>query len=474
MGLNLSSFVSIELDFDKILGYAEDLGAAYTDLRYNIQRVETIVIENGNLREFSSSVKKGLGIRVIVDGYQGYSSTSRLDEGSIKEAVKKAVELAKALKGRSEKVVLSEVPAIKDRMMAPYKVDPLTVDPKDKVELLTHVNKVGLEVRDVKSSLTRMGIQSDYRIFVSSTGSRVETLVNLVGIGQLSVAGQAGRLERVADARSRVAGYEFINSFNWDDFVKEISELASKASKAGLPPAGTYTAIIDPDVVGLLLHEAFGHASEGDLVEAGSSVLAGQLGKAVASEYVTIVDEGVVEGGYFAPYDDEGVRKNRTVIVEKGILKSFLTSRHVAGKLGVEATGNGRAQDYAAVPIVRQTNYYMLSGDYSVEELIEDVSEGIYVTGKGITGGEVNPGAGTFTFSVGISWLIRNGERKDMVRGVTLSGLILDVLKSVDAVGKDLRVRTSVFGGCGKDGQTVKVGLGGPHIRVRKITVGGR
>ena len=463
-----------EVDLEKFLNYALSLGASYADIRYNEQYTEVVTIENGNIREYSSSVRKGLGVRVLVDGYQGYASTSRLNSNSIKDTIKKAIEAAKALRGKGEKISLIKVPIVKDKVIAPCKVDPLDVDPRDKVELLLHINKVGLEVRDVKSSLTRMGIQRDHRIFASSDGSRIEVLVNLVGIGHLSVAGEAGRLERVSDSRSRVAGYEFIESFNWEDFVREISELASKASKASLPPAGTYTAVIDPDVVGLLLHEAFGHASEGDLVEAGSSVLSGKIGKTVASEYVTIVDEGVVDGGYFVPYDDEGVRKGKTVIVEKGILKSFLTSRHIASKLGIEATGNGRAQDYASVPIVRQTNYYMLPGDYSVEELIEDVKEGIYVTGKGVTGGEVNPGVGTFTFSVGVSWIIRNGERKEMVRGVTLSGLILDVLKSVDAVGKDLRIRTSVFGGCGKDHQTVKVGLGGPHIRVRKITVGGK
>ena len=463
-----------EVDLERFLGYALSLGASYVDIRYNEQHNEIITIENGNIREYSSSVRKGLGVRVIVDGYQGYASTSRLNPDSIKDTIKKAIEAARALRGKGEKVSLVEVPIVKDKVVAPCKVDPLSIDPKDKVELLLLVNKVGLEIQDVKSSLTRMGIQCDHRIFASSDGSRIEVLVNLVGIGQLSVAGEVGRLERVSDSRSNVAGYEFIESFNWEEFAKEISELASKASKAGLPPAGTYTAIIDPDVVGLLLHEAFGHASEGDLVEAGSSVLSEKIGRTVASEHVTIVDEGVVDGGYFIPYDDEGVRKDKTVIVERGVLKSFLTSRHIASKLGMKATGNGRAQDYASVPIVRQTNYYMLPGDYSVEELIEDVKEGIYVTGKGVTGGEVNPGVGTFTFSVGVSWIIRNGERTEMVRGVTLSGLILDVLKSVDAVGKDLRIRTSVFGGCGKDHQTVKVGLGGPHIRVRKIIVGGK
>jgi len=134
--------------------------------------------------------------------------------------------------------------------------------------LLLFVNKVSLEIQDVKSSLIRMGIQRNHGIFASSDGSRIEVLVNVVGIGQLSVAGEAGRLERVSDSRSKVAGYEFIESFNWGRICKEISELASRASKAGLPLADMYTAVIDPDVAGVLLHEAFSHANGNDLVEA--------------------------------------------------------------------------------------------------------------------------------------------------------------------------------------------------------------
>jgi len=161
-------------------------------------------------------------------------------------------------------------------------------------------------------------------------------------------------------------------------------------------------------------------------------------------------------------------------VVEDGVLKGFLHDILSASKSGMKPTGNGRAQDFENIPIVRQTNYFMLPGDYDFIELLEDIDYGIYVSGKGATGGQVDVGMGTFTFSVGPSKIIRGGRLAETVRGVVISGLILDTLKTIDAVGKDLAIRTNVFGGCGKMGQTVRVGFGGPHVRVKKMTVGGR
>jgi TldD protein len=222
-----------------------------------------------------------------------------------------------------------------------------------------------------------------------------------------------------------------------------------------------------------MLHEAFGHASEGDLVMHRESVLYGKLGTKIASELVTIVDDGLAEGGYSAPFDDEGVAKKRTVVVEKGTLRGYLTHRQAAHELGIEVSGNDRAQDITFMPIVRQTNFFMLPGDARIEELFEGVSEGIYLKGRGAMGGQVNTAVGTFTFSVGPSYIIRNGEPAELVRGVVVSGNILETLMNVEAVARDLKVTTSVFGGCGKDGQLARVGDGGPHVKVSRIVVGG-
>jgi len=202
-------------------------------------------------------------------------------------------------------------------------------------------------------------------------------------------------------------------------------------------------------------------------------VLQHKLDSQIASEHVTVVDEGTVEGGFYCPFDDEGVKKERTIIVENGVLKNYLLDRHSALRLGKETTGNGRAQDFENLPIVRQTNCYLQPQDYSFEELIEDIDFGIFVMGKGLKGGEVSVGMGTFTFGVGPSKIIRKGELAETVKGVAISGSILDTLKTIDAVGKNLEVRTNVLGKCGKFSQRVWVGDGGPQVRVRKMTVGG-
>jgi len=174
------------------------------------------------------------------------------------------------------------------------------------------------------------------------------------------------------------------------------------------------------------------------------------------------------------PFDDEGVPKTKTTMVEEGRVRSFLVSRDTAPELGLEPTGNARAQSFEHKPIVRMTNVYMQPRDYSFEDLVREIDYGFYIRGRGALGGQVDVGGGTFTFRAGPSYLIEKGEVKHMVRAVTLAGKILETMKTIDAVGKDFSLTTSVFGGCGKDGQTAKVGDGGPHVRLRKLTIGGR
>jgi TldD protein len=246
-----------------------------------------------------------------------------------------------------------------------------------------------------------------------------------------------------------------------------------KAVEARPAPPGTFPVVVDQDIIGLVLHEALGHACEGDAVISNASILRGKKGERIADDQVSVIDEGIVTGGYYHPYDDEGVEKGRTILIDKGVLKSFLTDRKNAKKLGVASTGNGRLQDFENFPLVRQTNFYMKEGEHSLDELLEEIDFGIYVMGKGGRGGQVDP-SGTFTFGVGPSYIIRSGEIQEMVRGVVISGNILETLDSIDAVGKDFKMKTSVFGGCGKAGQSVKTGMGGPPVRAQKMTIGGR
>ncbi|MEM1765458.1 MAG: TldD/PmbA family protein, partial [Zestosphaera sp.] len=369
--------------------------------------------------------------------------------------------------------VLGERESSRGKYTSSWEIRPEEVPDEVKAEFLIRTNKAGLSIEGIKSSVSRLGIQRDWRYVVSSDGVELEYESYLTGVAHLSVAVESGSMERVYNQESSVSGWEFIEGRDWEEFAQEVSKLAKEAVKAPLPPAGRTRVIADPEMVGLILHEAFGHATEGDLVASGTSILKNRLGEEVASPLVTIVDEGVVKGGYYVPFDDEGNLKKRTVVVEKGLLKSFLTNRESAARLNLPVSGNGRAQDFTHMPIVRQTNFFMTPGEWSLEEMIREVKEGLYLVGRGSNGGQVDTGAGTFTFSAGPSRVIKNGELGGLVRGVVVSGSILDTLRGVEAVGRDLRITTSVFGGCGKDSQMVRVGDGGPHILIKELVVGG-
>lgn len=462
----------MESDLEYVLKKAEEVGADYADLRYQEYYYENVLVENRVLKSYSSRKFSGVGVRVFVDGGVGYASTTSLSRDSFLNALDNAMNAAKALVGGER--IKFDFESNRVEVKSKFLVDPVNVSVEEKISLALDANKTAFFDDRIKNAITRLGFSKDYRLFMSTYGANVKVETVMSGLGHESVAKSYDRMERVGYSDSGCAGFEFIRSGDWNTFASELSRLAIEASESGTPPAGTYPVIVDPDVIGLLLHEAFGHASEGDLVSTQESVLYGRIGEKIASDNVTIVDDGVVEKGYFYPFDDEGTVKKRTVVVEDGVLKGFLHDIMSASKFGMKPTGNGRAQDFENMPIVRQTNYFMLPGDYDFDELLEDIDYGIYVSGKGATGGQVDVGMGTFTFSVGPSKIIRGGRLAETVRGVVISGLILDTLKTIDAVGKDLAIRTNVFGGCGKMGQTVRVGFGGPHVRVKKMTVGGR
>lgn len=466
--------MELSMDFCKeVLEEVMRRGVKEALVRAQERVYEVVVFDKGVLRTVGRTRLVGLGIKVVLNGAVGYAYTSSSDPESIGRAIDMAIAAARSLATRARPRAFSLEGAGSGKYRTRYLVDPLSINVEDKIELVRDLNKLSLDLVGLVSAVTRLGAERDRKVVVSSFGAEVEVEVTAVGLSHLAVAKSGDVMERVSDQKTFAGGYEFVRAYDWEAFVREVSELAVKASQARAPPPGVYRAVVDNELVGLLLHEAFGHASEGDHVLHGTSVLSGKVGTPVASELVTIVDEGLVEGGYPLPFDDEGAPKGRTVVLDRGILKGYLHSRSTAGEMGSSPTGNARAQDVTFDTLVRQTNFYMLPGDARVEELFEGLSDGIYLRGRGASGGEVDPSLGTFTFSVGPSYLVRRGEPAELVRGVIVSGSILETLKGVDMVARDLKVTTSVFGGCGKEGQLVRVGDGGPHIRVQRIVVGG-
>lgn len=452
---------------------SSELGLDFVDARIQVYYSEAILLDNGTLRELSANTVQGIGIRVLYQGSVGYSYTNSLRREDVLEAVRTAFKIARAMAHRAPRIELYERPRQKTRLSSSYVKDPSEIDIAIKVGLLKDIYNSARGKESLSSFSAGFGFEKDTRIYVSTWGDYVEFTRLMSGVRVSLVASSEGKYETLHDSESSVAGWEFIESVNWLEWANERVKLVLEALKAPHVKPGKYDIVLDNDMVGLMLHEAFGHASEGDIVAAGGSVLGGRIGEKVASEHVSIIDDGLVPGGVYVPFDDEGTPKRKVYTVKNGVLKGFLHSLHTARELGEEPTGNARVMGFRYPILVRQTNTYMEPGDWDPGEILRDTKKGLYVRGRGAMGGEVNPLTGAFTFTSGPSYIIENGEPSKLVKGVMLSGLILDTLKRVDAVGKDLVVRTSVFGGCGKNGQLVRVGDGGPHVRVREFTIGG-
>ena len=463
--------MSVEPEF--ISGLAGELGVEFIDVRTQKRYYELIVLDNGVVRDLIITSSLGAGVRVITNGSTGYSSTSIVTRESIREAVFRAYKVAKASKPLSLHVELYKRSTTRDRVTSQYSVDPESIDYAEKIQLLRDMYSVARSVQEISSVILRFGYERDYRVYASSLGDYVEVGSRMIGVSSILTARVEGVYETLYDQESAVAGWEFTKSINWSDWVFERSKLVLEAARAQHAKPGKYDIILDNDMVGLLLHEAFGHATEGDLVMSGSSVLHGRTGEKIASDLVTVVDNGVIKDGAFIPYDDEGTPKRKVYTVRNGVLTGYLHSLSTAATLNCEPTGNARVMGFEHPLLVRQTNTYMEPGDWSIEDLIRDTKRGLYVRGRGARGGEVNTLTGAFTFTSGPSYIIENGEFTRLVKGVMLSGLILETLKNIDAITRDLVVKTSVFGGCGKHDQTVRVGIGGPHVRVRGFIIGG-
>jgi len=262
-------------------------------------------------------------------------------------------------------------------------------------------------------------------------------------------------------------GFEALKKEDTEKFGRKVAQKAVRLLDAKSAPSGKFTVIMDPELTGVFIHEAVGHASEADLILQNDSILKGKIGETIGSPLVNIVDDGSMDAfGYYA-YDAEGVKTRENQLVKNGKLVSVISSRETASKLNIEPSGNSRSS-ISDQPIVRMSNTYLKSGNLEFEELIEDIENGIYL--KGSRGGQVDTGKGIFQFNAAESFNIQKGEVKEPLRDVSLSGNILEILKKVDGVGSDFKMS---LGFCGKSGQTAPVGDGGPHVRVIEATVGG-
>ena len=452
----------------KSVEYGRSLGAEYVEVRAQSLFKTLLTTKDGRVEGAKEGTESGAGVRVLVNGAWGFVSLGKLDSKLLIEAVDDAVSLAKAASLHVKSPVkLAEVKTVEDSVVAKSKKKPQDVSMGEKIDNALRMDKAvfGCDARIKSCTISYLDVTGT-NCFVNSDGTCIEQDKLYVWSRILASAREASVFASAREEIGSTAGYEVFDTETPEKVGTMVADRVVEQLKAKTPKGGVFPAVIGPNVVGVFIHEAMGHLAEADLTLSGS-VLFDKIGKQIASDAVTVYDDGTVEGAFGSfKYDDEGVRTQKTALIENGTLTGLMHDRETAHKMNMEPTGNARAEDFRFEPIIRMRNTYLAAGDHSFEELIEDVDFGYYL--KSFRGGQANLD-GTFQVGIQEAYEIVNGKLGDAVRSASISGNTLETLHKVDVVGKDFELWP---GRCGK-GQTAFICDGGPHIRVGEVTIGG-
>jgi len=454
---------------------AKEKGLDFMDIRFVEKDSTSIQLQDGKADRVFYGRSAGIGIRVILNGAWGFATTDRITLENARECLALAVSMAEASRERGSTVNVTRVSPVIDTVKAKSGIDPRLVSFEEKMERVVMLESEARKVSPDKISNTILGYGDSWcrEIVCNSFGTLVESESVRTHIS-ITVVAKDGTLRQSASEHEAIqGGFELIRNLSPQDFSIKAAKRAIALLSAKRAPSGVFPCILHPDIVGLFVHEALGHNAEADSVMAGVSILEGKIGQKIASELITIVDDPTVEGLWGSyKYDSEGVPGKRKVLVENGVLKEYMHSLETACKFKSEPNGSARAQDFNCRPIVRMSNTSILGGNHSYEELIKSIEHGILLS-KGL-GGYVDPTKGQFTFRAGEGWFIRKGEIAEQIRDVSMSGILLETLKDIDGVSTEYVPDTLKGGMCGKGGQMMYVGAGGPYVRVKKLIIGGQ
>ena len=455
------------------LGQALDLvlGAKIdaADLYFQVSRQESWTLEDGIVKEGSSSIEQGVGVRAMAGERTGFAYSDEIQPQALEEAAR----AARAIAGRGGSGAIQAWHRVDGRQL--YQPgDPIgTLPDESKVEWLERVDREArrLDPRIVHVMASVHAVHETVLI-ATSDGALAADVRPLVRMNVSVILEQNGRREQgYCGAGGRYTLAELVAGDRPLELAREAVRQAQVNLEAVNAPAGTMTVVLGPGWPGILLHEAIGHGLEGDFNRKGTSAFSGRIGQRVASPGCTVVDDGTLAGRRGSlNIDDEGTPTQCTTLIEDGILRGYLQDRLNARLMGVKPTGNGRRESFAHLTLPRMTNTYMLAGHYAPEEIIRSVERGIYAVNFG--GGQVDITSGKFVFTVSEAYLIENGRVGAPIKGATLIGNGPDVLTRVAMIGNDLKLDAGV-GTCGKEGQSVPVGVGQPTLRVDALTVGG-
>lgn len=456
------------LPIEKVLRRALKNGGDFSDIFYETTRTTSIFFDNGRIEKILTGIDAGIGIRVMNEGNTAYGCSNDISERSLfelAETVSRAVSCSAIAPDKINLLSRRSAPPV-----SRIEIEPADVALDIKTGMINSAGRLalGFDKRILQASIQYKDATRSYEI-ANSLGELIEDhsvdSVLMVAI----IAADRGVIQTGYESIGASKGFELFEENPPEDAVKRACTRAIMMLSARHAPAGTMPVVLSSEAGGAMIHEAVGHGLEADLVLSGFSVYKNQLGQKVASPLITVVDDATMPGrrGSFT-FDDEGIHSERTILIENGILKSYMHNRQTAKKAGVRSTGNGRRESYRFKPSVRMTNTFIAPGTDDPPSIIRDTPNGLFV--KKMGGGQVNTVTGDFVFEAQEAYLIRNGNISEPVRGATLTGNGPEVLLKIDRVGSDLGF---AIGTCGKDGQAVPVGNAQPTIRIPELVVGG-
>lgn len=443
-------------------------GIDYADLYFQYSVAESWVLEEGIVKSGTYNINHGVGARAVKGEQTGFSYSDELSIDAIEKATKFARGISN-LKG-SKKIQAYK----SSSLIANYNgLNPLgSLTSKEKVDLLNQIDSIARKepkVKQVNASLS--GAYTDILI-ASTDGVYIADYRPMVRVSVSVIVEHNGRIEQASSGGGGRYDYRYFVDHNLAEvYTNEAIRQALVALKAKMAPAGNMPVILGSGWPGVLLHEAIGHGLEGDFNRKGTSVFSNRVGEQIASEKCTIVDNGTLANRRGSlTIDDEGTPSKSNTLIENGILKGYLFDKLNARLMGQNSTGNARRESYAHIPMPRMTNTYMLNGKDKLEDMISSVDDGIYAVN--FDGGQVDITSGKFVFSANEAYLIKKGKIQEPIKGATLIGSGDEVLKNISMVSNDLRLDSGV-GICGKNGQSVPVGVGQPSLKIEGLTVGG-
>ena len=418
----------------------QKFGAQYAEARGQKLYKTSLTLKEERVEAAKQGIENGVAIRVLVNGAWGFASVGSFDRAILEDAVSDACRMARlASKRLKTPIKLAQAKVVEDHVISKPKKNPVDVQMEEKIKTAMDVNKasLGFDGR-IKSCTTDYFDLTGSSFFVNSEGTSIEQDKLYVWARITASAQSEGVFTFSREEIGSTAGYELFDKQSPEELGGKVAKLAIEQLKAKSPRGGKFPVVLGPNVVGVFVHEAFGHLAEADLALSGG-VLAGNMGKKIGSDLVTFYDDGTIEGAFGAfKYDDEGVASQKTLLIKDGVVTGLMHNRETAQKFNAQPTGNARAEDFRVEPIIRMRCTYMAPKDQSFEELIKSVKSGYYF--KSFRGGQANLD-GTFQVGIQEGYEIEKGELGAPVRNASISGNTLETLHQVSGVGKDFHVR---------------------------------